>query len=224
MNSPAHPWIVVSDFDGTLAEKDVGNELCKEVIPELFADLQGRYRREEITLRELQQGLWTRFPMPEKLFRERAAFYGVFRPGVIEFLTQCQAQNIPVYVASCGIRTYIETILDVHLPHKLRSVIQGVYCNDASFDAKGISDFRPPDSDPSSPYPLDKGALAIKLKAKHPGSRVYGLGNGSSDRSFWPHIDKLAATEGLARWCTEKKIPYTPFENFYDLLSLEIFK
>lgn len=221
MTASTPPWIIVSDFDGTLCEKDIGNELCKETIPELFTDLQGRYRREEISLRALQEGLWSQFPLEEKRFRERSVAHATLRPGVLEFLKACQDKKIPVYVASCGIRTYIDSVLDALIPPSLRFAITEVHCNDVTFGPKGVIKYTPPDSDKSSPYPLDKGALSLKLKQKHSNSRVYGIGNGSSDRSFWPHVDRLAATEGLAQWCTQRNIPFQPFHDFRDLMNIE---
>ena len=162
--------------------------------------------------------------MPEDKFRERSIHHGRLRPGVIEFLERCHEQKVPVYVASCGIRTYIDCVLESQLPAHLYKGLHGIHCNDVVFGPQGVTQYCPPDGDPSSPYPLDKGALSLRLKKQHAPSRVYGIGNGSSDRSFWPHVDRLAATEGLARWCTDKNIPFRPFENFFELLDIEVFR
>ncbi|MBS1984498.1 MAG: haloacid dehalogenase-like hydrolase [Bdellovibrionales bacterium] len=216
-------WIIVLDFDGTITERDVGNELSAEALGQRFFDTHAAYKRKEFGLKELQQKIWTNFPMGEKHFRERALHYAKLRPGVVEFFDRCLAKKIPVYIASCGIRAYIEAILDGLLPTRTRPAIRDIRCNEARFGANSIAEFIPPASSPDCPYPLDKGAWAMEMKARHPGAKVFAAGNGTSDRSFWPHVDLLAATEGLATWCSENKVPFTPFEDFRDFKDLPIF-
>jgi HAD superfamily phosphoserine phosphatase-like hydrolase len=221
MKNPA--WIVVSDFDGTFTQKDVGNELCKEVIPELFADAHTRYRAGSLGLKELQQTLWQKFPMSEKLFRERAVAHGKLRPGVNDFLEKCADRGIPVFVASCGLLPYIESVLDAQLTPKARRAVLEIKCNEARFDAQGISHFIPPATAADCPYPLDKGDWSKSLQKRYPGSKIYGFGNGTSDRSFVGHVDKLAATEALADWAEKSKVPFKRFHDFTELLNIEIF-
>ena len=215
-------WIVVTDFDGTLTDKDVGNELSKEALGPYFYDTHGRYKKGEFGLRELQQKIWQNFPMTESLLIERSMHHGQFRPGVSEFLAKCAKQNIPVYVASCGVRQYIESVLS-KLEPEARSAVHEIRCNEAEFGPTGIKRFLPPTAAADCPYPLDKGAWALEIAARHPGRKLLGIGNGTSDRSFWPRVHKLAATEGLADWCRANNVPFTAFEDFRSLLDLEIF-
>lgn len=218
-------WIVVSDFDGTFTERDVGNELCKEALGVArFDEVHQAYRRGEIGLKELQQRLWTNFPMNERTFRAAARRHATLRPGVVEFLTRCQTQKIPVYIASCGVRPYIEESLDALLPAPLRPSILEIRCNEAEFDAHRLSKFTPPASAPDCPYPLDKGDWAREIRARYPaGTKAFAIGNGTSDRSFWPHVDKLAACEALATWCAKENVPHKAFEDFRDLMNEDIF-
>lgn len=213
-------WIVVSDFDGTLSRKDVGNELCKEVLGETFFEIHRLYKKGGIDLRAMQQKVWQNFPLSEARFLERSLHYGELRPGVNEFLEHCLAHAVPVYVASCGLRPYIEVVLKQNLTPPARAAIKGLRCNEARFDHEKIAYFAAPDAETKSAYPLDKGAWCNELRAQHPGAKVLAIGNGTSDYSFAGHVDRLAATEGLATWCTQKKIPFEPFEDFRNMHEL----
>ena len=213
--------IVVTDFDGTLTAKDIGNELCLEVIPELFKSLYARYRKNEIDLKEFQLELWTHFPLSESEFRSRALAYGDLRPGVNEFFEHCADRGVPVFVASCGLRPYIEEVLRAKLSRKALKALREIRCNEAHFDSSRLSELIPPATSPECPYPLDKGAWCSELKTKFPATtRVFGIGNGTSDRSFKGHIDEFAATEALADWCESSQTSFTRFEDFRDLMPL----
>ena len=78
-------WIIVTDFDGTLTEKDVGNELCKLYRPQEFKDLSAAYNSGELTLRDFQQTMWNGFPTSRSVFAETSLRVASLRPGVHEF-------------------------------------------------------------------------------------------------------------------------------------------
>ncbi len=217
-------WIVVSDFDGTLTIKDIGNELCLEAFPEHFRKIHASYKRGELDLRSMQKLLWENFPYTAQKFEERSLALAELRPGVNEFLEKCVDQSIPVYVASCGLKPYISPVLEKLLSTKAKKAILDLRCNLAEFDHEKICTFTPPDSNPNSPYPLDKGAWAIELAQKYgPDTKILGIGNGTSDKSMIGSVDLIAATEGLAEHCIKNNFSYIPFEDFRDLHSLVIF-
>jgi 2-hydroxy-3-keto-5-methylthiopentenyl-1-phosphate phosphatase len=215
----APKWIVVSDFDGTLTEKDVGNELCNEFLGERWHRLHQDLRSKKLNLKDYQQQVWTNFPLGEQAMRSEARKYSKLRPGVKEFLGACASAQIKVFIASCGIRTYIESVLDHQLGPELRATIFEIRCNEAVFDAQKLVTLQPPESKHSE-YPLDKGAYAQELAHRHtPRPKVFGLGNGTSDRSFVGFTDLLAATEGLASHLEASGQDFVPFEDFIDLMS-----
>jgi 2-hydroxy-3-keto-5-methylthiopentenyl-1-phosphate phosphatase len=213
-------WVIVTDFDGTLTTLDVGNELAKEALGRpRFDELQAAYRSGKMGLKEMQRLTWEKFPMPLARFKERSLHYARLRPGVNEFLERCVDAGLPVYVASCGVRPYIETVLDALLTPKARASVRGIECNGADFDASGISRFIPPATAADCPYPLDKGDWARKVAKAYPGAKLLGIGNGTSDRSFHGHVDTLACTEALATWASKEGIDYIPFEDFEGLMK-----
>ncbi|MEO5666938.1 MAG: haloacid dehalogenase-like hydrolase [Bdellovibrionota bacterium] len=225
MTASKSSWVVATDFDGTITRLDVGNEIHKSLKPDDFVALQGAYRRGELGLKDLQKGMWENFAMSEADFKKRARDFGTLRDGANDFLEYCVDQKIPVYVASCGIRTYIETVLDALLTPKARASILGIQCNNAVFSGDKLSQFIPPPSSPDSPYPLDKGAWIQDIRRdQHPDAKILGIGNGTSDRSFAGQVDRLAATEALARWCETQKIPFFAFESFQEILKAGLFR
>jgi HAD superfamily phosphoserine phosphatase-like hydrolase len=212
-------WVVVTDFDGTLTVDDVGNAICAEVLGQRFHELLRRYRSGELDLRALQRLVWERLPLPEGLLRAKAAAVAVLRPGVQGFLERCARSGAPVFVASCGVRAYIEAVLDARLSPAARAAIRGIRCNEALFDAQGLRELLPPDPVVAGcPYPVDKGATCDELRRRFPGRSVLGIGNGTADRSFVGHVDLLAATDALADHCRRQGHRFLYFESFTDLL------
>jgi len=212
------PWVIVSDFDGTFTVKDIGNELCEEVLGEKWFELYRQYRAGIFGLKEYQKKTWSNFPLSEKEFIDLSLKFAFLRPGLEEFLCQAVDQKIPVYVASCGLRPYIDATLKNKLSPKAQMAIKGIHCNEVKFDENKILEFVPPPSLPECPFPLDKGAWAKEVALKHgPQTQLLGIGNGTSDQSFWGAVHELAAIESLEKWCLKEKIPYISFENFFDL-------
>lgn len=199
----------------------MGNELCDEFLGARFHDTHARYRRGELSLKEMQRSVWELFPCDERTFRKRASEIGRLRPGVIEFLDRCASRGVPVFIASCGLRPYIEPVLEAHLPKHLQGAIHEIRCNEAVFDPKHLAEFLPPETSADCPYPLDKGAWSSELKAKFPpGTKILGIGNGTSDRSFAGHVTELATTEALTTWCVKNGVAHIPFHDFRDLLQV----
>ena len=220
-------WVVVTDFDGTLTEKDIGNELCKVYIPEKYDRLHKEYKDGLHTLKSYQQDIWTNFPCNEEAFKQGALRLGKLRPGVNEFLEKCAQHKIPVYIASCGMDAYIQPVIDAYLSDFAKAAINGLCCNQVKFDSEKITEYISPTTDPNDPLPLHKGTHAQEMKNKHNGMYVAAFGNGRSDRSFIGKVDHVYATEGLLDHCEElskkEELSFSGFSDFKDLFNAKIF-
>ncbi|MBP7845035.1 MAG: HAD-IB family phosphatase [Proteobacteria bacterium] len=217
-------WIVLSDFDGTLTTKDVGNELCKRFIPQLFDRVNEQYFLGNLNLRAEQKILWEDFPANKELFQKTAQEVGVFRKGVNEFLEKCLLHKIPVFVASCGMDAYIEAVLEKQASPTARQAIHAIECNRTEFSGERLIKIHTPVKDEKSAYPLHKGEWAGELKKKFPGTKILGIGDGSSDFSMLGYVDKIYATRKLADKCVEKNVAFERFEDFSGLINCEIFQ
>jgi 2,3-diketo-5-methylthio-1-phosphopentane phosphatase len=222
-NNSQNNWAVVTDFDGTLTLKDIGNELCSEVLGDHWHGLYAKLRNASLDLKSYQKLCWEFFPLSEKAFIEKALRHSELRPGVDEFISKAADHGVPVYVASCGLRPYIETTLKSKLSAKAFANIKDIRCNEVVFSEKRIERFIPPETTKECPYPLDKGAWAAEISASLNGVKLFGIGNGTSDRSFWGHVTELAAIEGLEKWCQNEKHPYIAFKDFFELAQLAPF-
>jgi 2-hydroxy-3-keto-5-methylthiopentenyl-1-phosphate phosphatase len=220
--SPSVKWVVVSDFDGTFTLEDIGNALCERFIPEKFQDLHGKYKSGVFSLREYQKLIWTGFPLSENKMFEVAQSVSGLRPGLEKFLEICLSQTIPVYIASCGIKTYIEGALAKHIQPVSRKAILGVESHKGLFSASEMTEieFRDPESKVGPRIPFNKGLFCDDIRKvwseKFPDFRVklVGIGNGTSDREFLGKVDVLFATEALATFCQKQNYPFTYFEDF----------
>lgn len=210
-------WIVVTDFDGTLTEKDVGNELCKLYRPQEYKDLSNEYNAGVLTLRDFQQKMWTGFPTSREVFSESALRFAKLRPGVNEFLELCAHKEIPVYIASCGIDAYIEPVIERYFSKFAQAAIKGMACNKSEFSDEKLAKLIAPNQNLAEAEPLHKGRWARELGNQH-ARKVVAIGNGGSDRTFIAHVDKLFATEKLPKICAAAGQEYTEFEHFFDIL------
>ncbi len=218
-------WIVVCDFDGTISINDVGNELHRLKKPDSFKSLQADYRASKMTLIELQEAMWNNFPMGEFEIKKAAVKWKTLRKGANAFFEYCAEASVPVFIASCGIETYINSVLSEALSPKANSCIEAVEANKAIYEGNTILRLKPPFNTVGCPYPMNKGAWARKMRDEmFPHAKILAIGNGSSDKSFAGCVDLIAATDGLATWCSKEKIPHIAFESFDELLEKNIFQ
>jgi 2,3-diketo-5-methylthio-1-phosphopentane phosphatase len=207
--------VIVSDFDGTITHQDIGNELCRRFIPEKFKQLHRQYKEKQLSLRDYQNAVWGGFPLSAKEFTSASRDFAKFRDGCEAFLEFCSDNQVDVYVASCGIDAYIEPALAC-LSDKAQKCLRGIRCNKALFSHNTLHSLSMPSE--TGPFSLDKGAWCAELRAQSAEPlHILGVGNGTSDQSMVGYTDSLAATESLATYLSEKKIPYLAFETWNEI-------
>jgi 2-hydroxy-3-keto-5-methylthiopentenyl-1-phosphate phosphatase len=203
--------IIFCDFDGTLAQNDVGDLLFKTFAnwPECEKTIQ-EWIRGEISSREL----WQREAATARFTREQLDILcdaQLLASGFLEFVDFCRQQHYPLIVLSDGLDYYIQRIL-------LR---QGL---DLPVFANHL-EFVPPDKIAVSfPY-LDHGCgkcgnckgYHVRRLAK-PGEKIVYIGDGYSDRCGAQEADLIFAKRDLAKWCDEKQIKYYRFADFTQVL------
>lgn len=214
----AKSFFFVLDFDGTVTQKDVGNEICEAIDPQKYFSLQTAYRQNKLSLRDYQKQMWEDLPLSQNQMRELAMKNSALRSGVEDFLGFCAKSSYPVFIASCGIRDYIEPVLQKEIPIQLREIIQQVSCHEAEFHGERLTRLVFRDTEEvSSFWPFDKGRWCRELKNSFPDSICVGVGNGSSDRNFVGAVDQLFATDALAKYCQKEGVEYFHFETFHEI-------
>ena len=212
--------VVVTDFDGTLTQKDIGNELCKIYRPQLYAELSEAYSKELLKLRDFQQQMWTGFPCSEDEFIASSLRVASLRPGVNEFLEMCAHKSVPVYIASCGMDTYIQAVIGRFFSKFAQAAIRGVACNHVEFAGDRLVQLTAPDTDLTQPEPLHKGKWARRMATESGATNLVAIGNGGSDRTFLGYADTIFATEKLIKICEVAGQSFVPFDHFFDILRV----
>jgi len=217
--------IIVSDFDGTITTKDIGNELCLEHIPELFKALFSKYSSGELNLIEFQKQVWSQFPMSKDAFYESIDSHCSIRSGYFDFLDLLNENKIRYTIASCGLDFYINYVWTKYISTKNPIELKECISNIAHFNSDNIlSSLSAPtyESHPKdSSRPLHKGLWAKEMAAKHNKTKIIALGNGGSDKTFINHVDHIYATEKLdttLKQSVDNNQSFTSFEDYTDII------
>jgi len=200
--------IICSDFDGTIAQNDVGSlfastfgdaEVCRQSV--------AAWKRGEISSRQCQeQELATVRVTPERL----AAFCAqqALSPGFKEFVRFCRARNWPLIVLSDGFDFYIRQIL---ARHDLELPLVSNHLH-----------FIPPDRVAADfPYWQHtcgrcgncKGYHVRRLRQRD--EQMVYIGDGYSDRCGAAAAEVIFAKHDLAEWCQTKQAAYHACEDFH---------
>lgn len=204
---------IFCDFDGTLAQNDVGDAFVKSFGdgPECEKAVQ-RWIRGEISSR----GYYELAAATIRVRREQLNEFcdaQPLAPGFLEFAEFCRQRNWPLIVLSDGLDYYIHRVLSRH-----------------ELDLPVIAnhlEFAPPDRIAVSfPYFAHSCGKCGNCKGYHlrrlakPGERSVYIGDGYSDRCGAREAHLIFAKRDLAKWCKENETAYWNFDDFNQLLKL----
>ena len=214
------PFAIVCDFDGTATVLDVGDEISKRFGGLEHFQLQKRlFASGKLDTRGIIEGIYTHVRAPESEVRDFAAREARLRPGFVELVQAARDRGAPFYLASGGLRQYIEAILEAHLPPDLRSHIQ-VRANEGVFTPEGLRVRFPGDEASRLAGCAVCGSckrISIADARKAGAEYVLGLGDGFADRCLVQFADRTFARQDsyLQRYCDERRLPYTPFTEMF---------
>jgi 2,3-diketo-5-methylthio-1-phosphopentane phosphatase len=202
------------DFDGTVTEKDVGDEICERFAPPEWRELDAAWIRNEISLPEAQRRMWAMTRCAEADALAYARDVGKLRPGLDSLLDSVQRAGATAWLASGGFDFYIRALLGARLERFERT-----YYNGARFiDGQVAVDF-PHQQLSCGKCAVCKGKVCELAQAR--GDKVVFVGDGSSDRCAIGRADLLFAVEGslLAGECDQRGVEYLPFRDFDDVID-----
>ena len=103
------------DFDGTVTQKDIGDEICDRFAPPAWREIDAAWVRNEISLPDAQRKMWglARAERPEAL--AYAQQIGHLRPGLDDLLDAARRVGATLWLASGGFDFYIEALLGSRL-------------------------------------------------------------------------------------------------------------
>src|SRR5260370_28540318 len=99
--------VLVLDFDGTVTDKDIGDEICDRFAPPPWRDIDAAWVRNEISLPEAQPQMWALARAERAAALAHARDIGHLRPGLDRFLDGAEAQGWQRWLASGRLDLYI---------------------------------------------------------------------------------------------------------------------
>lgn len=207
---------VVTDFDGTLMEQDVGDVLMEElgVLSEPQVTLASRLFREK----KVGSLAWIEAACPHLAGRQEQVDELIgsvhLREGAREFIDFCQEKAVPVTVLSDGMLYYIEQILS-----RLQVTVDRVIGNPITYLADGEFKFGVQNTNTACKWCGCCKASVVK-QLKEEGWLVIYIGDGSSDYYGSGFADWIFARASLAKFLTDEGTSFYPFETFYDVLNI----
>jgi len=211
---------VVCDFDGTATVLDIGDEISKHFCGTEYLLIQKRLFQEgKLDTRGIIQSIYTPVRATESEVVAFALKAAKLRPGFAELVAAAKDRGAPFFLASGGLRQYIEAVIAAHLPPDLAAHVQ-VRANEAVFSPDGLR-VRYPGDAASRQAGCDVCGSCKRVsvgEARAGGAKyVLGLGDGFADRCLVQFADRTFAREGsfLHQYCQQHQLPCTPFEDLH---------
>lgn len=202
----AAPLVVLSDFDYTISQVDVGDLIVQSLCPPSEETLR-RDAAGEIGSREWYLDTMARADMAEAL---ALADTVEVDPHFPPFVQWCKEQGIPLAVVSDGFGYYIEHILRKNglggLP---------VFCNE--MPERGLLEF--PHGNPV----CERCACCkagVSRRVRESGARVIYVGDGTSDVYASAFADWVFAKGHLAWYLERQGTPFYRFADFADVAGV----
>jgi 2-hydroxy-3-keto-5-methylthiopentenyl-1-phosphate phosphatase len=211
---------VVCDFDGTATLLDIGDEISRHFSGAEYLSLQKKLFLEgKLSTRAIIQSIYTPVRAGEAEVVAFALRTAKLRPGFVELVAAARDRGAPFYLASGGLRQYVEAVMAAHLPKELRAHLQ-IRANEATFSPEGLR--------VSFPFEAESRAAGCEVcgsckrvaiaEARSTGATyVLGIGDGFADRCLVDFADRTFAREGsyLHGYCQDRRLDCTPFTDLY---------
>lgn len=209
---PQAPFIIVSDFDGTITVDDLTNIIWDAHVPYDWRAVLTPLSREGMLtpLEMIGRGYWDVPVAPEALL-EKILPRGILRAGFAAFVQTCDARRWPFEVLSHGLSFYIRPLLPAGV---------ALTAFEGRFEEGRWSVELPPGL--SVPRGKDFKSLVVELlRARHPGHATVYVGDGRLDFPAARTCDLIFAVRNstLAKLCAEHGIPFTAFDTFDEIAA-----
>ncbi|MGI6226726.1 MAG: MtnX-like HAD-IB family phosphatase [Peptococcales bacterium] len=202
--------VIFVDFDGTITKVDTCQKMVKTFARDGWVELNKLWEEKKLSTRECANRTFQLFDANleelEKLIE--TIEIDTYFP---EFVSMCQAWGYPIYILSDGYDLIIERVLkkyNINIPY---------YANKLLYDGQ-FSIECPYHNSECGICGTCKSTLMEKLR-KNARQIVY-IGDGYSDTCPASKADIVFAKGTLYKYCQEKGIKATHFDNFGDILRL----
>jgi len=206
--------IYFCDFDGTIAIKDIGNELHKRFSSPQWRTPNKAYLTGKISSREC---LWSQYEFFRGHREEVEAFVleheidSTFR----DFARWTREHKRKIIILSDGLGFYIQLLLEKY-------GVEGMtwFSNRAEFEGDRVR-IHYPHFDPDCRFGCQCGNCKPSHMKGYENHRKVFIGDGISDRHAAQAADFIYAKGRLVHFCNELGAPYVQFETFSDIILHE---
>ena len=204
---------IVSDFDGTITLRDVGQQFFEKFIPDRKAheELLDKWKIGLISSRECleKEVAWVQAGIPDlDDFIENERLDPFFK----DFVDFCNRRKFELMILSDGLDYYIDSIL-----MRYGYGFIDFRSNHLATDGDSITGVEFPWYLPELCDMCGNCKKAHIDKMRGEGYFTVYIGNGYSDRCPSEHADMVFAKGELLDHCEQKKIDCIPFRNFRDV-------
>jgi len=201
------------DFDGTITQNDVGEEIFKNIIDEKIVNrIVDDLLSDRISARECWEQLCESATDINRNHFDDFIISQEVDPTLHNFLDFCNAKDLKVFILSDGFDYYIKKIL-----HRENLLHLKYFSNKLIFNEDG-------NLVPSFPFYNSDCRGSANCKWNH----IIGnsseedytvfVGDGISDIDAIQYVDFIFAKSDLLKYCEVNRITYFPFKNFTDVI------
>lgn len=205
-------WAFVSDFDGTISQKDFYWLVIEQYFPEGHELFKQWKAGELLDIDFLQRVFRATSLTEEELLREIERI--PLDPDAIPLLKEVREAGADVYILSAGTDYYIR-----HLLRELDDVT--ILSNRGEYESGGIGlKLDPAEWSYSERYGIDKRKVVERLKESY--ETVHFAGDSEPD-SHPAHVaDRTFAKDALQTILQQQGVDFEPVESFRDIRNLLI--
>ena len=206
---PARTLVV--DFDGTITERDLLDEVAQTFGDEdVYREVDEGLDRQSLTLHDVLRREFEPVRAPLEDVVAWVLEHAEVRPGFHELVETARAEGWNLVIVSSGFKELIEPVLQREGLADIPLVSNAVEPDPAGWRVS----FRDEDTCGTCGEPC-KRATVEELAD---GGEVVYVGDGYSDRCGAELADRVFARRGLAQWLEERGRPFLRFEDFHDVL------
>lgn len=200
----------VSDFDGTLTDRDFYHIVMDKYLKDWAWDYYNEWRKtQKITVQFLNKIFNAVDKTEEEIYRDILEI--PLDPGAREFINRVLSSGGDFYILSAGTSYYIKKLL-AHLNITDVTVIsmEGIYKD------RGIHILPDPQSEYySEVWGIDKEKVILNLKSKY--EKVYFAGDSEPDLRAAKAADFAFAKNDLQNYLRTENFPFAPFKRFSEV-------
>ena len=204
------PKTLVVDFDGTITEQDLLDEIAQTFGDEaVYQEVDEGLERRAISLHDVLRREFEPVKAPLDEVVAWVLEHARMRPGFQELVERARSEGWDVVIVSSGFRELIEPVLRREGLDDVRLISNSVEPDPAGWRVRFHDE-----AECASCGEACKRTTVAGLSGE--GEIAY-VGDGYSDRCAAELADRVFARRGLARWLDERGIPYVHFDDFFDV-------